>query len=88
MMSLCKLATDDYQKRGDSYPKSGIPVDIQVYGGNVIANFKNTTEAAAKKWMHAHLTNQGYTVMSIESSQDGDYDDDWVGVHARVEKPV
>ncbi len=81
---LKKLATDDYQHRGGGYPSSGKAVDIQVYGNNVEASFKNTSEGTAKSWLKKFLENNGYKIDKLDSCQDGDYHDDWVRAYCIV----
>ena len=82
---LAKLQTDDYQHREGSYPKSGIPDSIRVLGRTVTAEFKNTSESQAARWLERHLENLGFTLKSkAEAFQSGDYDDDWVTASATV----
>jgi hypothetical protein len=87
-MLLSDLTTDDFQKRGDNYPKSNIPVSIDAYEEEIVFLFKNTTEGSAKKWCK-NFTDQkstliGFKVISIESAQTGDYQDDWVEVYVKI----
>jgi hypothetical protein len=83
-MELSDLATDDYQKRDGRYPASGKPDVITVRGKTVSLEFKNTSEAAAKKWASNYVSTKGFIVESVTASQDGDYQDDWVSVGVSV----
>jgi hypothetical protein len=83
-MELAELATDDFQKRDGRYPASGKPDRIAVNRKVVSMDFKNTSEAEAKKWARNYLTAKGFDIESIQASQDGDYQDDWVTVGISV----
>lgn len=81
---LKELATDDYQHRGGNYPRSGKPDTIQVYGTEIEADFKNTSESTAIKWLTDYLDRKGYKFKKVTACQTGDYDDDWVNASTTV----
>ena len=81
---LKELATDDYQHRGGNYPRSGKPDTIQVYGTEIEANFKNTSESTAIKWLTDYLDRKGYKFKKVTAYQTGDYDNDWVNASTTV----
>ena len=78
------LATDDYQHRDGDYPKSNVATNIEVYeksGGNfsITADFKNTSEARARRWFENFVDRNGLKIVSsAEAWQTGDYHNDWV----------
>lgn len=84
---LLKLANADYQKRDGAYPKSLIPDSIQVTieddGAILSFDFKNTTDNEALVWYEkskeSKIINKfkkDYDI-SVSTSQDGDFKDDW-----------
>lgn len=77
---LKKLETDDYQGRGDNYPRSGVADSIRLNGNDLEFEFKNTSTGSASNWVYNFLTRKGFYVDNdyIESYQSGDYGDDWV----------
>lgn len=87
MKELLKLANDDYQKRGGSYPKSLIPDTVRVEVDNdsatIIFDFKNTSDSEAIEWYEK--SKEFKTInkfkkdfdIAISTSQDGDFEDDW-----------
>lgn len=81
---LKELATDDYQHRGGNYPRSGKPDTIQVYGTEIEADFKNTSESAAIKWLTDYLDRKGYKFKNVTACQTGDYNNDWVNASTTV----
>ncbi len=86
VMLLAELATDDFQKRHahGGYPASGKPDAIRVHGNCATFEFKNTSETEAKKWVANYLKSKGIDKFSVDATQDGDYQDDWVTVSAIV----
>lgn len=75
------LATGNFQNRkGDQYPNSGIPDVIDVQGDEASFEFKNTSEKQAQQWVEQYLKSKNVKYSSIQTSQDGDYHDDWVSV--------
>lgn len=85
---LLKLNNTDYQTRKGEYPKSNIPdsvtVDITSPTSTVKFAFKSTTEDDANIWYtkskEMKIVNQyikEYDI-SVSTTQDGDYDDDWI----------
>lgn len=85
--------TEDYQNRDGSYPKSDIPVSLNVYESNhyvfIEASFKNTNESIGKKWMENFLKNKFQNkydsiYIELDSWQEGDYQNDWIGVQAKI----
>lgn len=84
---LAKLATSDYQGREGNYPRADVPDSISVNGNSVSADFKNTTETTARKWLKRYLEGKGFRIKGeVESFQDGDYQDDWVVAYATVDE--
>lgn len=85
--AFAKFDTEDYQRRDGSYPQSGVPDSVHAgaYEGEVWLEFmfKNTSEKAAKAWAKKFMDSKKLPYTSIESSQDGDYHDDWVSVEAK-----
>ena len=79
-----KLETNDYQNRDGDYPESGVPDVISVFGKTLTFTFKNTSESSAKNWVKRFMTNKGFSLKRIVSSQTGDYEDDWVDVYCEV----
>ena len=88
---LMELSTDDYQHREDNYPKSGIPVSIDVDDNkngtyDISAAFKNTSEETAKKWLTKYVQRHGLNITKPATAwQSGDYHDDWVDAYVVVE---
>lgn len=80
-----KLETDDFQNRGDRYPKSNAPDSIEHQNAGASFMFKNTDETTAAKFVKNYMARQGLEHGKITASQDGDYHDDWVQVF--VEHP-
>lgn len=84
------LATKDYQHRDDNYPKSDVADNIDVYersDGNfsITAEFKNTSETRAKRWLEDFVERKGLKIVSsAEAWQTGDYRDDWVSAEVTV----
>ena len=74
------LSTDDYQKRDGAYPVSDIPTDIRVQDDYIIFSFKNTSEGTARAFAKMFAGHNKIQFSKIDSSQDGDYEDDWVEV--------
>ena len=83
---LKKLETDDYQKRGGSYPRSGVADSIRVNGDTLEFEFKNTSTRSASSWAYDFLTRKGFYVDRdyVESYQSGDYGDDWVTTYVAL----
>lgn len=84
-----KFSDEDFQNRGDNYPKSGVPVSIQAThwkGEDTMEfSFKNTSERIAQKWVEKWLRSKNIVWLGkIESNQAGDYRDDWVDVFVTV----
>lgn len=79
---IAALATDDYQKRGDKYPAGGKPDMIDVFNNDVVVAFKNTSEREAIRWTENFLRVKGFVAKTVIAQQTGDYQDDWVEVHA------
>jgi len=90
--------TEDYQNRGGSYPKHSVPVSINTNsnknndGFEMEFSFKSTSEDVAKRWVdrkfipqiESHNENDNLNI-SVNTYQDGDYDDDWVSVIVKVQ---
>ena len=91
------LETHDYQRRGGTYPKSGVPDSINFWADAFYTDdktyadgradmlrfsFKNTSERDALKWVQSFLRGKGINVTEWSTRQDGDYSDDWVAVTA------
>ncbi|MEA2072919.1 MAG: hypothetical protein U9O86_04980 [Campylobacterota bacterium] len=96
MKELLKLANDDYQKRGKSYPKSNIPDSIAVSIGKgnttIEFNFKNTSDSDTLSWYEKSSEykaisrySKGYEI-EVTTSQDGDYEDDWIQLTVSLTK--
>jgi len=87
MKELLKLANDDYQKRGNKYPKADIPDSIAVSlkdeNATIEFDFKNTDDSSALEWYEKSKesnTIQKYKKeydIQVVAKQDGDYKDDW-----------
>ena len=88
MKDLLKLANDDYQKRGEGYPKANKPdsitVEVSFEKTTIEFDFKNTTESDALTWYKKSKElkeivkyEKDYDI-DISTYQDGDYQDDWV----------
>ncbi len=81
-----KHETDDFQNRGDSYPRGGTPVRIDSYAHKNQASlsfaFKNTSEDDARAFVSQFMQQHGLPVSDIQAWQDGDYHDDWVTAEA------
>lgn len=87
MKELLKLANDDYQKRGGAYPKSYVPDRIEVNIGDTVTtiefDFKNTNDSEAIEWYEKSKESKvinkykkDYDI-TVETSQDGTFEDDW-----------
>ena len=89
---LKTLQTRDYQNRGGNYPESDVPDSINIMTGKnndecfVDADFKNTDEKTASRWLQKYLEEKGFKVSSITTQQDGDYADDWVSARALIKE--
>ena len=96
MKELLKLANDDYQKRGKGYPKSKIPDSIAVAIGKgtttVEFNFKNTSDSETIEWYEKSTEFEAINKYSkdyeitVTTSQDGDYEDDWLQLTVSLTK--
>jgi len=96
MKELLKLINNDYQKRGNGYPKSLIPDSIEVTtsdnGASLSFDFKNTSDSDAMSWYEkskeCKLINKFKKDYDIEvtTSQDGDYKDDWQNLTVELSK--
>ena len=81
---ILELETEDYQHRRGNYPKSdvadSIRVEEQSYGiFEIEADFKNTSEDSAKRWLERFVEKHDLTIVkAAEACQDGDYQNDWV----------
>lgn len=89
--ALNAMATNDYQKRGGNYPRSGVPDYISVadYHDQIklTAEFKNTSEGVAENWLRNHVQSVAGKIANsgvYETWQSGDYKDDWVTVTATL----
>lgn len=83
-MNLAKFSNDDFQNRhaaGDA-PRPNQPDSITGHGnlskGWIEVSFKNTTEHDAKEIAMRTLREVAGKASSINTYQDGDYQDDWV----------
>ena len=87
MKKLLSLANDDYQKRDGDYPKALIPdtvrVELEKDGVSVVFDFKNTSDSEAIEWYEKSKESKvinkfkkDYDI-SVSTSQDGDFEDDW-----------
>ena len=92
---LNSIATDDYQRRGGGYPKSNIPVLIEVRsfskGMMVQIEFKSTTEKAAKNWTERNIIPELKKLKAnykITTRQEGDYKDDWVVAEIEIQNTL
>lgn len=76
------IETEDYQKRGDDYPKSNIPAAITVHTPSRTADFlfKNTDEYTAEAFVKKFAAERKLRIINIVTYQVGDYEDDWVTV--------
>jgi len=87
MSKYKKYKSDDYQKRGDRAPRSGIPDTIEVGGWQneffMTFTFKNTSQKTAEAWVKKLLGSEAKK-FKIGSRQEGDYKDDWVAVEAGI----
>lgn len=77
------VATEDYQRRDGQYPKSDVPVTIDVFDNEAMFSFKNTSEDSARKWVINFISSKRLPGSIIGVAQAGDYDDDWVEVWVR-----
>lgn len=81
---ILALATRDYQHRDGDYPRSNVADSINVYERQdgtfeIEADFKNTSESTAKRWIEKFVEQHNLTIIkAADSCQDGDYHDDWV----------
>lgn len=85
LMRLKMLNNEDYQKRGNNYPKSNVPTSINVQSNEILISFKNTSEEIAKKFAENLIKAKSGELkipknmnIKIKTYQDGDYHDDWV----------
>lgn len=85
-MNLKDFETDDYQKRDGDYPKSKIPVTVQVCDNEIVFSFKNTSESEASKWAKKFAKVNCLDIEECGSCQDGDYHDDWVIASIKVKQ--
>ena len=80
------MVTEDYQNRGDGYPKSDVPVFINTWERHGIqvleVEFKNTDEDVAIKETKRILRENkvGNKQTTTNAYQNGDYPNDWVMV--------
>lgn len=82
---LESYATNDYQNRGGSYPKSEVPDAIYFNTPNVLEfSFKNTSEESASKFVERFASRLGCEILYLNAYQTGDYKDDWVDVTLKV----
>jgi hypothetical protein len=86
---LNSLATEDFQNRKGNFPQNDAPIFIRVYdeGENqhsVTGLFKSTSEKEAETWLNNYLKMNGFTADSCETSQEGDYHNDWVEAFALI----
>lgn len=85
---IMNLQTDDYQNRRGDYPSSNVPDSIQVYNNGkfieIECEFKNTEERVAENWLDNKLTEIGIQEFKIGTSQNGDYQGDWVLSYTRI----
>jgi len=86
---LISLETEDYQNRGGSYPRSGVPDTINTSDSDkeveIEFSFKSTSEETAKRWVERNIDIDDSLDIDISTYQDGDYDDDWVSVIVKVQ---
>lgn len=80
-------ATEDFQERGDNYPRSGLPVTIEVYDDTqtlkrvvMLLWFKNTSIGDAVTWTKGFARRNSLPYSKVDGWQEGDYQDDWVMV--------
>ena len=96
MKELLKLANDDYQKRGKNYPKSNIPDSVAVLIGKgtttIEFDFKNTSDSDTLSWYEKSTECKAINKYSkdyeitVTTSQDGDYEDDWLKLTVSLTK--
>ena len=96
MKELLKLANDDYQKRGDKYPKALVPdsivVSVQDHGATVTFDFKNTSENEAQEWYEKSKERKSISKfkkdyeIEVSTFQDGDFKDDWQNLAVTLTK--
>lgn len=83
------IATNDFQNRHGSSPRSNVPdtirVDAYSHRVEMIFSFHHTRQPAAESWVANYLTAQRLPYDEITSMQSGDYEDDWVEVMATIE---
>ena len=80
------LSREDEQKMWNCIHKNKelfhryIRVEEQSYGiFEIEADFKNTSEASAKRWLERFVEKHDLTIVkAAEACQDGDYQNDWV----------
>ena len=83
---LAALATDDFQGRGNNYPRCGVPDTIDVREDTISCDFKNTSPKTAAAWLRRYLVNNGFTIKGeVDAFQSGDYEDDWVTATAKIQ---
>jgi hypothetical protein len=83
-IDLNQFVTDDYQNRRGDYPAAGKPVSIEAYENTLDFSFKNTSEQMGRKWVERFAKQHDLPIESIDSWQDGDYQDDWIVVSLAV----
>jgi hypothetical protein len=83
---LDEVVTDDYQNRNGNYPRAGIPDLIEINGGYLQFEFKNTSIKIAEAWVTSFLRKLRFTFdeKDVEGYQTGDYEDDWVDVNIKI----
>lgn len=83
-VTLEGMKTDDYQKRGNSYPREDIPDRIDFWSSDMLmrVKFKNTFEDTAEKFVKGMLKKKGVSgnVKTIRTEQTGEFENDWVTV--------
>ena len=84
-IDLNQFTSDDFQNRGNKSPKSSIPVSITAKNETLTFTFHHTDEGTAKKWVLLFCKNNKIEHNTLRSSQQGDYDDDWVDVTVLVQ---
>jgi len=82
------IATKDFQGRAGRNPMPELPdtikVDAYSTGVEMLFAFHNTRQAAAENWVGNFLTSKNLPYDSITSSEEGDYESDWVIVAAII----
>lgn len=76
-----KHETEDFQNRGNNYPKSNVPDSIEHQNHGMVFTFKNTDEKTAAAFAKAHMAKHKLKHGKIITHQDGDYHNDWVQAH-------